>query len=87
LRKIPFQREIALPFKYKDISLPTAYRLDLLVDQLVIVEVKTVDRLSKIHEAQLLTYLKLTNLWLGLLLNFNELFMKQGIRRLVHGGI
>lgn len=85
LRDIPFQQEVALPFKYKDIDLPVGYRIDLLVDGLVIVEIKTVDRISRIHEAQLLTYLRMTNLWLGILLNFNELFLKHGIRRLVNG--
>ncbi|MCL5428968.1 MAG: GxxExxY protein [Chloroflexi bacterium] len=85
LRNIPFEREVSLPFKYKGAELPVGYRLDLLVHGLVIVEIKTVDKLNKVHEAQLPTYLRMTNLWLGLLLNFNELFLKHGIRRMVRG--
>jgi GxxExxY protein len=61
------------------------YRLDEVVGGLVIVELKSVERLEPIHEAQLLTYLKLSSLWLGLLINFNVPVLKQGIKRLVHG--
>ncbi|MBX3046430.1 MAG: GxxExxY protein [Anaerolineales bacterium] len=85
LRGIAFAREVALPVKYKDVKLDAGYRMDLLVEGLVIVETKTVERIQAIHEAQLLTYLKLTNLWLGMLLNFNVLFLKHGIRRVVNG--
>ncbi|MCW5838826.1 MAG: GxxExxY protein [Anaerolineales bacterium] len=85
LRGIAFAREVALPVKYKDVKLEAGYRMDLLVEGLVIVETKTVERIQAIHEAQLLTYLKLTDLWLGLLLNFNVLFLKHGIRRVVNG--
>ncbi|MCW5876315.1 MAG: GxxExxY protein [Anaerolineales bacterium] len=85
LRGVKFAKEVALPVKYKDATLDAGYRLDLLVDKQVIVEVKTVERIQPIHQAQLLTYLKLTNLWLGILLNFNVLFLKQGIRRVVNG--
>jgi GxxExxY protein len=85
LRGIAFAREVALPVKYKDVKLEAGYRIDLLVEDLVIVETKTVERIQAIHESQLLTYLKLTNLWLGILLNFNVLFLKQGIRRVVNG--
>jgi GxxExxY protein len=85
LRGIAFAREVALPVKYKDLKLEAGYRMDLLVEGLVIVETKTVERIQAIHEAQLLTYLKLTDLWLGLLLNFNVLFLKHGIRRVVNG--
>lgn len=85
LRGIAYTKEVLLPVKYKGVNLDAGYRMDLLVEGLVIVEMKTVERIQAIHEAQLLTYLKLTNLWLGLLLNFNVLFLKQGIRRVVNG--
>ncbi len=83
LRQIPFERQKSIPVTYKGISLDCGFRVDLLVDNLVIVELKTVDRLAAIHEAQVLTYLKLTGCKLGLLLNFNELRLRNGIQRLV----
>lgn len=85
LRKVNFRKEVPLPIEYKGIKLDAGYRIDLIVDNLVIVEIKSVEKIAKIHEAQLLTYLRLTNVWLGLLINFNVLFLKQGIRRLVQG--
>ena len=75
--------EVELPIVYQGRQLPKAYRLDLLVDQSVIVEVKAVEALHPVHEAQLLTYLKLSDLRLGYLLNFNVELMKQGIKRRV----
>jgi GxxExxY protein len=83
LRGIPFHRQVPVPVKYKGLSLECGYRLDLLVGDLVIVELKAVDKLQPIFDAQLLTYLRLTNLWLGLLINFNEVMLKDGLRRLV----
>jgi GxxExxY protein len=74
----------ALPIVYKDVKLNAGYRIDLLVENLVIVEIKSVDALADIHVAQLLTYLKLKELKLGLLLNFNSLLLKTGIRRVVN---
>jgi GxxExxY protein len=85
LRDIPFVRQTELPLDYKGIKLDCGYRLDLVVKGLVIVELKTVDSFEPIHEAQLLTYLKLRRLWLGLLINFNVPLLKDGIKRLVHG--
>lgn len=84
-RKISHQLQVALPIKYQGISIEAGYRIDLLVGDLVIVEIKSVDSLAKIHEAQLMTYLKLTNKWLGLLINFNVILLKNGIRRMVLG--
>jgi GxxExxY protein len=81
---IPFQRQIGMPVRYKGHNLDCGYRLDLLVDEKVIIELKAEKSLAPIHEAQLLTYLKLSGLKLGLLLNFNVLVMKQGIRRVVN---
>ncbi len=84
-RKINHQLQMALPINYQGLALDVGYRIDLLVEDLVIVEIKSVDSLAKIHEAQLMTYLKLTNKWLGLLINFNVLLLKNGIRRIVLG--
>jgi GxxExxY protein len=85
LRGIPFERQKAMPITYKGVKLNCGYRLDLLVDGLVVVELKAVERIEPVFEAQLITYLKLTGLWLGLLLNFNVPVMKRGIRRIVYG--
>lgn len=85
LRGIPVQSEVPLPLSYKGVQLDCGYRMDEIVGDLVVVEIKSVDSLEPIHEAQLLTYLRLSGLWLGLLINFNVPILKQGIRRLVHG--
>ena len=80
---IQFQRQLALPVLYDGIQLDSALRIDLLVAESVVVELKAVDSLLPIHEAQLLTYLKLSGKRLGLLLNFNVPLLKQGFKRLV----
>jgi GxxExxY protein len=84
LRGIPFEFQKPLPLEYKGIRLDCGYRLDLLVAELVIVEIKSVEALAPIHEAQLLTYLKLTGVKIGLLINFNVVVLKAGLKRLVH---
>ena len=84
LRGISFECQKPLPLEYKGIKLECGYRIDLLVAGLVIVEIKLVEALAPIHEAQLLTYLKLTGVKVGLLINFNVVVLKEGIRRLVH---
>ena len=84
LNKISFERQKSLPVIYKGVHLDCGYRLDILVEKLIIVELKTVEHIEPIHEAQLLTYLKLSGLWLGLLINFNVPILKQGIRRIVN---
>ncbi len=76
------RRQILLPVVYKAVRLDAGYRLDLVVEDQVVVELKTVERLLPIHEAQLLTYLKLSGLRTGLLLNFNSAVLKNGIRRM-----
>jgi GxxExxY protein len=81
---ILFERQINVPVVYKSIRLDCAYRLDLMIENQLIVEIKSVERLIPIHEAQLITYLRLTGLQVGLLLNFNSDVLKNGIRRLVH---
>src|SRR5437763_9973443 len=71
LKGLSFGRQIPVPVQYKGLELDCAYRIDVLVEGLVVVELKAVDKLEPIHDAQLITYLKLTDRWLGLLLNFN----------------
>lgn len=83
LRCIPFQQHIPVPLVYKGASLGAGYELDLIVDQKIILEIKSVAALSPVHEAQLLTYLRLMNLRVGMLLNFNCPVMKDGIVRRV----
>lgn len=74
-----------LPITYRSVVIDAAYRLDMLVEGLVIVEIKAVERLLPIHEAQLLSYLKLSNKKLGLLINFHTLRVKEGYKRIVNG--
>ena len=76
--------EIGLPAVYDDVRMDVGYRLDLLVEDAVIVEVKAVDGLAPIHEAQLLCYLRMSGKRVGLLINFNVLHLKEGIRRMVN---
>src|SRR5262245_23960382 len=82
-RQIHFKIQQPLPVKYKQIILDCAYRVDVFVDDRLIVELKTVDQLLKIHEAQLLTYMKLAQVKVGLLINFNVGILKNGIKRFV----
>ena len=84
-RDITFERQVPLPVVNKGLKLDCGYRLDFLVENEVVVELKAVTQLEKIHEAQLLTYLRLTGKKLGLLLNFNVLLMKHGIKRMANG--
>ncbi len=84
LQGISFERQKSLPVTYKGIDLDCGYRLDILVENLVILELKAVEKLVPIHEAQLLTYLKLSDLWLGMLVNFNVPILRDGIRRVVN---
>ena len=80
---IPFKLQVELPVEYKEIRLDCGYRIDLLADDRVIVELKSVDQLLKIHEAQVLTYMKLAEVGVGLLINFNVDVLRKGIRRFV----
>ena len=82
-RRIPFERQKGIDIEYKGVKLNNQYRLDLVVYNKVVVELKTVDELAPIHDAQVLTYLKLTGLKVGLLINFNVPVLKEGIKRLV----
>jgi len=83
LEGIGFTRQQPLPVVYKGVHLDCGYRLDVVVESKVIVELKTVDRLLPIHEAQLLTYLRLAGIHTGLILNFNVPALRQGIKRMV----
>jgi GxxExxY protein len=80
---IPFQLQVDLPVMYKGTKLDCGYRIDLLVDHHLIVELKCVEQLQKIHEAQVLTYMRLARIEIGLLINFNVSVLKNGIKRLV----
>jgi GxxExxY protein len=84
LRGVSFERQVPLPVFYKGAELDCGYRLDLVVENKVIVEIKAVESLLPIHEAQLLTYLRLGDKRLGLLINFNVPLLKSGIKRIVH---
>jgi GxxExxY protein len=78
------QRQVPLPLQYRDVKLDCGYRLDLVVDGLVVLELKVVDELNNVHFSQLLSYLRLGNYRLGYLLNFNVQHMKNGIKRIVN---
>ena len=83
--QVPFEKQVPLPVSYKGLAVDAAYRLDLVVGGLVILELKSVEKLDPIHQAQLLTYLRISGLWLGLLINFNVKILKDGIKRIVNG--
>jgi len=80
---IPFDRQAGIPIVYRDLRLDTGYRADLIIARKVIVEIKSVEAILAVHEAQLLTYHRLGGFWVGLLLNFNTLRLKDGLRRFV----
>jgi GxxExxY protein len=80
---IPYSRQVALPLVYKQTRLDGEYRLDLVVGGTVVIEVKAMEQLRSVHDAQLLTYLRLSGLRLVLILNFGSALLKDGIRRLV----
>jgi GxxExxY protein len=82
LRGVPFERQVPVPLEYKGATLDCGYRLDFIVARRVILEIKCVDRLLPIHAAQVLTYLRLTGVKVGLLVNFREVVLRNGIRRL-----
>jgi len=83
LRNFSFQRQVPLPVTYKGVKLDCGYRLDLLVEESLIVELKTVNKILPVHEAQLLTYLKLRAGGTGLILNFYSPALRDGIKRIV----
>ena len=84
LRGLKYQTEVALPISYLGITLDVGYRMDLIVEDLVIVETKTVAALAPVHESQLLSHLRLSHRTVGLLINFHVLHLQDGIKRLVN---
>jgi GxxExxY protein len=85
LRRIRFQQQVPLPIQYRGLNLDCGYRLDILVDRSVIIEVKAVAKVLPVHRAQVLTYLKLTGVRLGLLINFNVDVLRHGVYRIING--
>ncbi len=81
---IEVKKEVPIPIKYDNLEIESAYRIDLLVENKLVIELKSVSDLHDIHFAQTLTYLRLANMRLGLLLNFNEILLKDGIRRVIN---
>jgi len=78
-------QQVSMPFVYKDVKMDVGYRLDLVVDNKIIIEVKSVENLAPVHYSQLLTYLKLSQMKLGLLMNFNTKYLKNDIHRIING--
>ncbi|MBO6834794.1 MAG: GxxExxY protein [Alphaproteobacteria bacterium] len=85
LRNWQVERQVAIPIRYQDIEVDQGYRLDLLINRLVVVEIKSVDRIADVHRAQILSYLKLGDFKLGFLINFNSSRIRDGIQRFVNG--
>lgn len=85
LRYWQVERQVAIPIRYQDIEVDQGYRLDLLINRLVVVEIKSVDRIVDVHRAQILSYLKLGDFKLGFLINFNSSRIRDGIQRFVNG--
>jgi GxxExxY protein len=83
-RNLKIESQITLPIEYKELKIDDAYRIDVLVEDSVIIEIKAVETILPVHEAQLLTYLRLTNHRLGLLINFNSPLIKDGIKRVAN---
>jgi len=77
-------QQVPMPFSYKGIKIDVGYRLDILVENKLIIEIKSIDTLAPVHFSQLLTYLKISKLRLGLLINFNNVLLKEGIHRIVN---
>ena len=83
LRGVTFRRQVSLPVTYKGIKLDCGYKLDIVVEEKIVLELKSVEQTTPLHEAQLLTYLRLSGKKVGLLMNFNTVLMKDGIKRMV----
>jgi GxxExxY protein len=85
IRRIPFERQVPIPVEYKGVKLDCGYRADIVVDGTILLEIKAIESLLPIHDAQLLSYLKLGAWKIGLLINFNVELLKNGLRRRVFG--
>jgi len=83
-RNLTFQRQRGIPVNYKDIKLDMGFRADIIVENCVIVEIKSIEALAPVHFKQVITYLRLTGIKLGLLVNFNSNLIKEGIKRVVN---
>jgi GxxExxY protein len=83
LQGLAVSRQVPVPLSYKGVTLGCAYKLDMLVERILLVEIKAVQHLDPVHTAQVLTYLRMQNLWLGLLINFHAPVLKNGIKRVV----
>lgn len=83
-RGLEVKEQVLMPFKYKEVMMEVGYKIDILVENKVIIELKSVEELYPVHYAQTLTYLKLSKLKLGMLINFNEKLIKNGIHRIVN---
>ena len=81
---IAYQRQVSVPVSYKGVQLDCGYRMDVLVERELVREIKATEKLIPLHEAQLLSYLRLANMRVGLLMNFNSILLKDGIRRMVN---
>ena len=84
LNGISSERQVSLPVRYKDLEMPDAYRIDLLVEDSLVLEIKAVEKIIPVHSAQLLTYLKMSKKHLGLLINFHTIKLTDGLKRVVH---
>lgn len=85
LQNIQFERQVRIPLEYKGIKLDCSYVQDVVVEDLITVELKAVENVTALHRAQLLSYLRLTDRWLGLLINFNVPILSKGVERIVNG--
>ncbi|MCX7382092.1 MAG: GxxExxY protein [Alphaproteobacteria bacterium] len=81
---IAYHRQVSVPVSYKGVQLDCGYRMDVLVERELVLEIKATEKLIPLHEAQLLSYLRLANMRVGLLMNFNSILLKDGIRRMVN---
>ena len=84
LRDLHFERQVALPVTYKGIKLDCGYRADIIVDEKLVLEIKAIDSITPLYQAQILTYLKMMDMRVGLILNFNVPVLKDGIKRMVN---
>lgn len=84
-RELYVEKQLALPLIYEEVKLEIGYRIDLRIEKKLIIEIKSVEELDDIHLAQVITYLKLSNCKLGLLINFNTLLFKDGVKRVING--
>ena len=84
LRGVNYQKELPIPLNYKGIRIEVGFRADVVIEQKLLIELKAVEQVLPIHKAQVITYLKLTHLPLGILINFNEVLIKHGIQRVLN---